>query len=650
MLSSGRFWPVRKIGQLGLSIALVVVILLPLARVEAQSAGKVATYPPDTSHFPGITFNFEAYDTQSSFITNLAPGDVTVVEDGTPHPAGALELVQPGLQLSLALNTGPALAYTYNNVSRFEQVRRALVDWASSLPAPAAAGTNGLEGPDELSLISPGSSLATPISDPRLLAQALASYTPDLMKSQPTLASLIQALDLATDPLRSPMMKRAILYVTPLLPDSTLQALPNLADRANQLGIHVFVWLVLPEPVGDNAVTLALKDLAGKTGGQFFAFTGSEPFPDLNAAFQPLRFYYQLSYTSTIKQSGAHQVSLRLGQASQAGESLTGGEQVFTLNVQAPNPIFLDPPASVERTWVEEDAAASGQSTATAKKSGQEPVLEPQSVQLQLLLEFPDGFQRPLKTVRFFVDNKLVSEVTSAPFDRLNWSLQGYTSTASHTLRVEVEDQLGLVRSSIDTPVEVKVAPAPAFSLDAGTLILPAGGALVGLAAILGGVWLVRRRARLKGKPGAAPREARPRRRLPMPVPLPAARSHPLEASAAARLMQVSESGHVLPGSAVPLAYPEITIGRDGKKAAFVLASTSVDPLHARLVHTPEGEFILYDAGSTAGTWVNYRRITGEGACLQHGDLVQFGRETFRFELNHPAPGRVAQVSPWEDN
>ncbi len=640
MNSSGRIWPAPRISRVSLCVALVVVLLIPSLRAGAQSAGELTLYQPDTSHFPGITANFEAYEAQGSFITNLVQGDVTVLEDGTPHPAGSLKLVQPGLQLSLALNTSPTLAYTYNNVSRFAQVRQALANWANSLPAPAKEGADGLEGPDVLSFIAPGSSLITHLNDPGQLAQYIAGYAPDLVRSQPTLASLIQALDLATDPLPRPMMKRAILYVTPLLPDAALPALPNLADRANQLGIHVFVWLVLPQPVGDNAVTLALKDLAGKTGGQFFVFTGSEPFPDLSAAFQPFRYYYQLSYTSTIKQSGAHQVSVRL---EQAGQTLSSRDQVFTLNVQAPNPIFLDPPASIQRTWM------AAQADGTAKTSAEETILEPQTVQLQLLLEFPDGFQRPLKAVRFFVDNTLVSEVTSAPFDRLSWPLQNYTTTASHTLRVEVEDQLGLVRSSIDTPVEIEVAPAPATSIVPGQLLLPIGGGLAGLALALGGVWLVRRRARLKGKPGAA-RADRPRRRLPMPVPMPAVRATSQQANAAARLMQVSESGHVLPGSAVPLAYAEITIGRDARKAAFVLTSTSVDALHARLVHTPEGQFILYDTGSTAGTWVNYTRVEKDGACLEHGDLVQFGRETFRFELNHPTPGRVAQVSPWEDN
>lgn len=648
MSSSSRFWPARKLGQLGLRIVLAALFLFFPAQVLAQNGAQVHLYQPETSHFPTITVNFETYDAAGSFITGLAPGDVSVLEDGTPHAASELNQIQPGLQITLALNTGPSLAYTYNNVSRFEQVRKVLVDWADSQPAPATTSASRLEGPDDFNLISTGSGLGTHLSDPKVLAQSLAGYKPDLMRNQPSLASLIQALDMATDPLHRPMMKRAILYVTPMLPDSALQALPNLADRANQLGIRVFVWLVLPNPVGDNAVTKALKDMAAHTGGQFFTYSGSEPFPDFNALLQPLRYYYQLTYASTIKQSGAHQISLSL---DQAGQKLTSSDQVFTLNVQAPNPIFLDPPADIQRSWV----TAQGTNAANSGSQRQGASLEPQNLQLQLLIEFPDGFQRTLKAVRFYVDNQLVSSLTSPPFDRLVWPLANYTSTANHTLRVEVEDQLGLVRSSIETPVEVTVAQPPGlaglhlFGVDASQLLLPVGGGLAALAVVVGGAWLVRRRSQLKGKSNPTPQPSRPRRRLPMPVPLPVRRVPP-QANAEARLMRISESGHVLPGSAIPLAYPEITIGRDPKKAAFVLESASVDALHARLVHSPEGEFRVYDAGSVAGTWVNYTLVTESGACLEHGDLLQIGREAFRFELNHPAPGRVAQVSPMEDN
>jgi predicted component of type VI protein secretion system len=131
-----------------------------------------------------------------------------------------------------------------------------------------------------------------------------------------------------------------------------------------------------------------------------------------------------------------------------------------------------------------------------------------------------------------------------------------------------------------------------------------------------------------------------------MPIQIPALRRSPAHSgSAPASLMRVSENGHTLPGSAVPLDTPEITIGSSSKKAAYVLASTSVDGLHARLRQPAEGQYRIFDAGSVAGTWVNYSLVPDEGTCLQHGDLVQMGREAFRFELKNPNPPRKPMVS-----
>jgi len=36
--------------------------------------------------------------------------------------------------------------------------------------------------------------------------------------------------------------------------------------------------------------------------------------------------------------------------------------------------------------------------------------------------------------------------------------------------------------------------------------------------------------------------------------------------------------------------------------------------------------------GSAAGTWLNYAPVSKNGAHLEHGDVVQFGKATFRFE------------------
>jgi predicted component of type VI protein secretion system len=121
----------------------------------------------------------------------------------------------------------------------------------------------------------------------------------------------------------------------------------------------------------------------------------------------------------------------------------------------------------------------------------------------------------------------------------------------------------------------------------------------------------------------------------------------PMEASA--RLVRLSDSGHPIPSASLALARKEITFGSDPQQAITVLDSPSVDPLHARLYHSPENGFMLVDAGSTAGTWVNYAPVSGAGMRLEHGDLVHIGRIAFRFELSQPDAQRQPVVIPYRE-
>ena len=82
----------------------------------------------------------------------------------------------------------------------------------------------------------------------------------------------------------------------------------------------------------------------------------------------------------------------------------------FALSVAAPNPIFLSPPSAITRSWV-----------STGKRN--EYVLEPETTEINYLLEFPDGLTRDLKYARLFVDGKLAAENTSAPFDVFTWDI-----------------------------------------------------------------------------------------------------------------------------------------------------------------------------------------------------------------------------------
>lgn len=79
----------------------------------------------------------------------------------------------------------------------------------------------------------------------------------------------------------------------------------------------------------------------------------------------------------------------------------------------------------------------------------------------------------------------------------------------------------------------------------------------------------------------------------------------------------------LLPG---PGPYP-LSIGR-APGSVLRLTHHTVSRMHAQLRHTGDG-WSLRDLGSSNGTWVNGRRVTGSVA-VRPGDHVQFGQEGFR--------------------
>lgn len=68
----------------------------------------------------------------------------------------------------------------------------------------------------------------------------------------------------------------------------------------------------------------------------------------------------------------------------------------------------------------------------------------------------------------------------------------------------------------------------------------------------------------------------------------------------------------------------EVTVGRGGGCALVLSDDTYVSQLHARLFQQ-NGEGYVEDLGSTNGTYVNGRQITGVTR-LKRGDRVQFGQ------------------------
>jgi hypothetical protein len=282
--------------------------------------------------------------------------------------------------------------------------------------------------------------------------------------------------------------------------------------------------------------------------------------------------------------------------------------------------------------------------------------LTPAAHPLEVLIDFPDGHPRPVVSATLYVDGQAVVENDAPPFERFAWDLSRYGETGEHILKVEVHDSYGLTGASVDTLVQVKVVRPPITVLT----MIAARGPLISLAVIMfsglilflvlvlggrirpfpaGGLRRLRQSRKRRADPVTQPvpvrSEGAPRHlpgwvnRLQWPQRRMAPRAH-------AFLHRLAETDQATTLPPISITAEEVTFGRDPHQATIVLDDASVEALHARLVRQEGGSYRLSDEGSVAGTWINYSPVSGEGAALEHGDILHIGRSGFRFTVRDP--------------
>jgi FHA domain len=612
----------RKSLALLLSLYLVFAGLTP-ARAQSQNTASLSLYALQTGAFPLVTAGLDVFDSAGNVVTGLKPAEVTLLEDNKPLPLASLQEVKVGVKFALALDPGPTFAYRdANAVTRYAKIVQILKSWASSHSDSLG---------DDLSLVPTYGTLSAHMTTTSAFSDALASYLPNLNSITPSLDTLSKALDTVSDSTSTSGMKRTVLFVTSPTAVDALPTLQNLTERAVGQQVRVNVWIVASTDFFSSSGATALKDLAVQTGGQYILFSGVEPLPGLETYFAPLRSTYKLTYNSGILTSGGHTL---VAQATLDGAKVSSAALSFSLDIQPPNPMLVAPPEQIVRQ------APDAHTTAVS-------AFLPNRQLIVIIVEFPDGRTRPLVSTTLLVDNQRVAENTAAPFDHFIWDLSGYTTSGQHTLSVEAVDSLGLSKISLGVPVMVTVV-RPQFGL------LPflarnspwvALGAILFAGAVLGVILSggrIKRRTRLADQaatidPLTQPVEGETGRHMRLPWKRPAK-------PADAYLERLKEDGQPMAAPPIPVIAPEMTFGSDPMQVTRILDDPSVSPLHARLQEL-DGEYILSDEKSVAGTWVNDELLAAPRR-LQHGDVVYIGRLSYRFILRKPPERPLPKITP----
>lgn len=595
--------------------------------ISAQEGSQVRLAPVNIQQFPTISSVLEVHSPSGEFIHGIKQEDVHIIEDNKRLPLTELQQLRTGVQFVLAISPGPAFEIRdVQGISRYEYLSQALQEWGEARQGSTV---------DDLSLIITNGPEITHQPDIDRWVTSLASFQPTGEETGPDFDVLTRALDVAGDQTSTPGMASAVLFVTPLPTPDVAQGLQSLADRANQQGVRIFIWLVASSEQFFSSEAEQLRLLAEHTSGELFAYSGQETIPSPEEFLEEFRNVYSLNYSSQITSSGMHEIS---AEVNLQGQVFNSPVEEIELEVLPPSIAFISPPMEINRMVINPETDSS--------------YLAPDAQNLEVLIEFPDGYSRPILASKLIVDG-MVNEVHhEEPFDRFTWDISGYTSSGEHILLVEVEDDLGLKGQSVETSILVNVGEKETSLLGTVTesrIILAVIFAVVsGLAVLLVLVWVgklkpgilmnLRRRKkqkRLSTQPMQADQGAASQSRSTWINRIQWSRS-PITIKPEAQFIPITDTKSE--NSYPPLAIIEdnVLFGKDENKVDQVLKNNSIEDEHAYLKQDATGAYWLYDLESTAGTWVNYLPVPPEGQVLEHGDIIHFGRLGFRFILRNP--------------
>jgi hypothetical protein len=336
---------------------------------------------------------------------------------------------------------------------------------------------------------------------------------------------------------------------------------------------------------------------------------------------------------------------------------------------------MLDLPGEIVRRFA--DQPTPGAAVVTAD-------LLPVEQVLKIKVVFPDGYDHSLAFTRLYVDGTLAVENAQPPFDHLVWDLRPYTRDGVHKLVVEATDNLGLVGKTGEASVSISV-PSPAqgmFVAVSQNKPLLLGATIVVSASVLVLVLILGGRIRPRLHPGqvrnalSTNEKTHPsRRHAPSSPPkdqgtksdktlsavpiratthskgwferLPWAKQELVVAPARAYLIPLVGFDEPTIPAPLQITTDDISLGSDPHSTSLVIDDPSIEGVHAQ-IRLDGTSYLITDAGTVAGTWVNYEQVASSGTHLRHMDIIHLGRIGFRFQLSEPGQLSRIIVTPLE--
>ncbi len=606
----------RKTG----AIFLLLVVLNQAVNtrvVRAQALPRARINLLDASRFPSIRLEADINRPDGSFVADLTPSDLMIIENGVQRPVDEVRETPNAVDFVVAVNGGAILGNRISSKTNFQLIKDALLDW---VPEAESIGKG-----DSVSLVTNAGVKAVKLDTPAEWTVVFNSLSTELINATPSLTSITKAVEQAAGAPTRQGMKQTILYITPLMSSSLSKAIDNVAEQAAGAGVIINIWLVAPSSAKQPLAEEAIQSLADRTGGQVYRFSGKEALPPIETYLQPLRRQYELNYRSRSSQGGIQTVVLEV----QTDEIQTRSpEETYDVAIKTPNVMFINPVDSVKLEW--------------KATEGTQYVLEPPDVPFELFIEFPDNHPRNLVISRLLVNGDVVDEKNAEPFTDLRWPVTRLKTSGTYDIQVTIKDELGLSNKTVVLPLNVTVPNPPAAnvieSVSSERLALAVGAVLL---VLVGGAIAYYRSKKAheaaRKRPASSRVDSHPLERPGTVINLSDSTTRP-----AITATPRDTTGWLLPqaGGDALSTQPNIrlgeniqTLGSSPIRAQVVIPSPSVDGLHVRITRRPDGTYWLEDAGSVSGTWVNNTPVSNLGTALTNGDVIRLGKITYRFEL-----------------